>query len=185
MHGIAHGGCTDTVRESALSKLTLGENPSPHRGNRTCVGGVPVWCSYQLSYIATRWATSPTESLVSSACALPVTIKKHYSLASDAYCTNMRYLIGCSQQTRRKIQDQMSWENKVDEVGLNELSDRVVAVQSLGADAQWYRCPGWYDGSGHGQWWCWKASAIFFFKRRIEFFFFFKHPMELISQAIV
>ena len=31
MHAIAHGGCTDTIRESAL-KLTLEENRLLHRG---------------------------------------------------------------------------------------------------------------------------------------------------------
>ena len=31
MHATAQGGCTDTVRESAL-KFPLGKNPLPHRG---------------------------------------------------------------------------------------------------------------------------------------------------------
>ena len=40
--------CTDTVRKSAL---THGEKSLAAPGNRTCVGGVPVRCSNQLSYI--------------------------------------------------------------------------------------------------------------------------------------
>ena len=32
MHAIAHGGGTDTVRESALKVDSGGKNPLPHRG---------------------------------------------------------------------------------------------------------------------------------------------------------
>ena len=40
MHAIAHGGCTDTVRESAL-KLTLGEKSLAAPRTRTRVSIAP------------------------------------------------------------------------------------------------------------------------------------------------
>ena len=52
MHVVAHGGCTDIVRESLHCKLTLGQKFLAKLGNRTCVSGMPVWCS-------TKWATFP------------------------------------------------------------------------------------------------------------------------------
>ena len=38
----AQGGCKNTVRESALKVDSGKKNPLPHRGNRTCIRGVPV-----------------------------------------------------------------------------------------------------------------------------------------------
>ena len=40
MHAIAHGGCADNVRESAL-ELTLGEKSLATPGTRTRVSSVP------------------------------------------------------------------------------------------------------------------------------------------------
>ena len=66
MHAIAHG-VTDTYK-SLHWKLTLGEKSLAAPGNGTCVSGVTVWCSKQLSYIpifmsgndqwTLEWATS-------------------------------------------------------------------------------------------------------------------------------
>ena len=51
MHAIAHEGVR-TPKESLHWKLTRGgKNPLPQLGNRTCVSGVTVRCSNQLSYI--------------------------------------------------------------------------------------------------------------------------------------
>ena len=50
MRAIAHEGCTDTVRESAL-KVDSGRKSLAALGNRTCVGSVPVQCCNRLSYI--------------------------------------------------------------------------------------------------------------------------------------
>ena len=50
MHAIAHRGAR-TPQESLHWKLTLGEKSLAAPGNRTCVSGVPVRCSNQMSYI--------------------------------------------------------------------------------------------------------------------------------------
>ena len=52
MHAIAHGGVR-TPKESLHWKLTLGRKSLAAPGNRTCVSGVTVRCSNQLSYIPT------------------------------------------------------------------------------------------------------------------------------------
>ena len=52
MHVIAHEGVWTHVRESA-GKLTLGEKSLAAPGNRTCVSGMVVRCSNQVSYIPT------------------------------------------------------------------------------------------------------------------------------------
>ena len=52
MHTTAHEGCTDTVRESALKVLTLGEKSLAALGTQICLSGVPVQRS-------TNCATSP------------------------------------------------------------------------------------------------------------------------------
>ena len=46
-------GCADTVRESAL-KVDSGRKIPCHIRNRTCVSGMPGWCSI-------NWATSPSK----------------------------------------------------------------------------------------------------------------------------
>ena len=53
MHAIAHGGAR-TTKDSLHWKLTLGRKSLAAPGNRTCVCGVMVWCSNQLSYILSQ-----------------------------------------------------------------------------------------------------------------------------------
>ena len=50
MQVIAHGGCR-TPKESLHWKLTRGRKSLAASGNQTCVSGLVVWCSNQLSYI--------------------------------------------------------------------------------------------------------------------------------------
>ena len=45
MHAIAYAGCTETVIETALKKLILGEISLATLRNRTCLSGVLVGCS--------------------------------------------------------------------------------------------------------------------------------------------
>ena len=50
MRAIAHGGVR-TPKEILHRKLTLGEKSLAVPGNRTCVSGVTIRCSNQLTYI--------------------------------------------------------------------------------------------------------------------------------------
>ena len=62
MHAIAHGGCTNTVRESALNVDSCNNNNNNNKscgapGSRTCISSVPARRS-------TNWATTPPHLVI-------------------------------------------------------------------------------------------------------------------------
>ena len=78
MHAIAHRGCTDTERESAL-KVDWEENPLPHRGIKPA--SVAWW-----SDAVANWATSPPHLL--HTCSLFgswIFLSKHFSVIVPRY----------------------------------------------------------------------------------------------------